>query len=148
MNLETLILRNLIQDEHYTKTVIPHLAPKYFDLPHRIVFNEIVKFVTDYGKMPNSEALNIELQKNTKIPQDEVTTVFDIAGGIDIITKDTNTDWLIQQTEKWCQDKSIYLAIMESIEIIDGKHVAKDKTGKNNVLQLFNELKSVKIIVD
>ena len=134
MNLETLILRNLIQDENYTKTVIPHLIPKYFDTPHKIVFNEIVKFVTEYGKMPNTEALNIELQKNCKIPPDVIPEVFSISDTIDVVTKDTNSEWLITQTEKWCQDKSIYLAIMESIDIIDGKHESLTKNALPELL--------------
>jgi replicative DNA helicase len=127
MNIETLILRNLIQDENYTKTVIPHLLPKYFDPAHKIVFTEIAKFATEYNKMPNTEALNIELQKNGEIPAEVLPEVFAIAGSIDTVIKDTNPEWLINQTEKWCQDKSIYLAIMESINIIDGNHESLTK---------------------
>ena len=130
MNLETLILRNLIQDENYTRTVIPHIKPKYFNGPHKILFNEIVKFVTEYGKMPNVEALNVELQKNGNIHQDEIGEVFAIASDLDKVIEDTNAEWLTKQTEKWCQDRSIYLAIMESIDIIDGKH----DTLQNNAL--------------
>jgi len=130
MNLETLILRNLIQDENYTRTVIPHIKPKYFNGPHKILFNEIVKFVTEYGKMPNVEALNVELQKNGNIHQDEIGEVFAIANDLDKVIEDTNAEWLTKQTEKWCQDRSIYLAIMESIDIIDGKH----DTLQNNAL--------------
>ena len=130
MNLETLILRNLIQDANYTRTVIPHIKPKYFNGPHKILFNEIVKFVTEYGKMPNVEALNVELQKNGNIHQDEIGEVFAIANDLDKVIEDTNAEWLTKQTEKWCQDRSIYLAIMESIDIIDGKH----DTLQNNAL--------------
>ncbi len=130
MNLETLILRNLIQDENYTRTVIPHIKPKYFNGPHKILFNEIVKFVTEYSKMPNVEALNVELQKNGNIHQDEIGEVFAIANDLDKVIEDTNAEWLTKQTEKWCQDRSIYLAIMESIDIIDGKH----DTLQNNAL--------------
>lgn len=140
MNLETLILRNLIQDDGFTRTVIPHLHPKYFDGPHKILFNEIVKFVTDYGKMPNVEALNIELQKNGNIHQDEIGEVFAISKDLDKVVEDTNVDWLIQQTEKWCQDKSIYLAIMESINIIDGKH---ETLQKNALPELLSDALSV-----
>jgi len=130
MNLETLILRNLIQDANYTRTVIPHIKPKYFNGPHKILFNEIVKFVTEYSKMPNVEALNVELQKNGNIHQDEIGEVFAIANDLDKVIEDTNAEWLTKQTEKWCQDRSIYLAIMESIDIIDGKH----DTLQNNAL--------------
>ena len=140
MNLETLILRNLIHDDNYTSTVIPHLKPHYFDVPHRIIFKEIVNFVAQYEKLPNSEALSIELQKNTDIPQASVGEVFSIVGTLNDDIKDTNKDWLIAQTEKWCQDRSIYLAIMESIEIIDGKH---DTLQKNALPELLSDALSV-----
>ncbi len=140
MNLETLILRNLIQDENYTRTVIPHIKPKYFNGPHKILFNEIVKFVTEYSKMPNVEALNIELQKNGNIHQDEIGEVFAIANDLDKVIEDTNAEWLTKQTEKWCQDRSIYLAIMESIDIIDGKH---DTLQKNALPELLSDALSV-----
>jgi replicative DNA helicase len=142
MNLETLILRNIIHDESYTRTVIPHLQPRYFDNAHRIIFNEIVDFVNEYEKIPNTEALNIELQKNGDISQDAISEVFSIVGILDnpVAVEDTNTDWLITQTEKWCQDRSIYLAIMESINIIDGKH---DTLQKNALPELLSNALSV-----
>lgn len=126
MNLETLILRNLVQNEEFTRRVIPHLKPTYFEGSYKIVFNEVVQFVSKYGKLPNSESLNIELQKSSDIPADSVAEVFSIANDISTVVEDTNQDWLVEQTEKWCQDRSIYLAIMDSINIIEGKH--KDLT--------------------
>jgi len=86
----------------------------------------VVQFVSKYGKLPNSESLNIELQKSSDIPADSVAEVFSIANDISTVVEDTNQDWLVEQTEKWCQDRSIYLAIMDSINIIEGKH--KDLT--------------------
>jgi len=126
VNLETLILRNLVQNEEFTRRVIPHLKPTYFEGSYKIVFNEVVQFVSKYGKLPNSESLNIELQKSSDIPADSVAEVFSIANDISTVVEDTNQDWLVEQTEKWCQDRSIYLAIMDSINIIEGKH--KDLT--------------------
>lgn len=140
MNLETLILRNLVQDEGYTRTVIPHLKAKYFSGAHRIVFNEVVDFVNKYSKLPNSEALTIELQSNSKIPTDDIPEVFSIIGEMGEVHEDTNKEWLIEQTEKWCQDKSIYLAIMESIDIIDGKH---DSLTKNALPELLSDALAV-----
>lgn len=130
MKLETLILRNLIQNEEYTRQVIPHLKPVYFEGAYRVLFNEIISFVNTYGKLPNAEALNIELQANSHIPKDQIGEIFTIASELSTVVEDTNKDWLLSQTEKWCQDRSIYLAIMESINIIDGKH----ETLENNAL--------------
>ena len=140
MNLETLILRNLIQDEEFTRKVIPHLKHTYFDGPHKVIFSEIVKFVNNYSKLPNEEALKIELQKSNGIPADMVSEVFSIANDISTVVEDTNQEWLLNQTENWCQDRSIYLAIMESINIIDGKH---ESLSKNALPDLLSEALAV-----
>lgn len=115
-NLETTILRNLISDDTYTRTVIPFLKPEYFDNTHRKVFREIGKFVGKYNKLPNREALEIELENSDSLDTEslELVHTLDNKDPVDI-------DWLVEQTEKWCQDRAVYLAIMKSIEIIDGR---------------------------
>ena len=145
MKLENLILRNLVQDEAFTRQVIPHLKPQYFEGAYRIVFNEVISFVNKYGNLPNSEALDIELQKNEKIPSEQVPEVFEIAKGLSTVVEDTNGDWLIKETEKWCQDRSIFLAIMKSIDIIEGKD---EKLSKNALPELLSEALSVNFDTD
>lgn len=140
MNIETLILRNLVQDEEYMRTVIPHLKQTYFTGSYKIVFNEIISFVTKYGKLPNSETLNIEIQKNDRIQEDLIPEVMSLIGDIQTKVKDTNRDWLLEHTEKWCQDRSIYLAVMESIDIIDGKH---ESLSKNALPELLSDALAV-----
>ncbi len=145
MKLETLILRNLVQDEGYTRQVIPHLKPEYFEGAYRILFNEVISFVNTFGKLPNSEALNIELQKNGKIPNSQLPEVFSIADSLGVVVEDTNRDWLIGETERWCQDRSIFLAIMKSIDIIEGKD---DKLSKNALPELLSTALSVNFDTD
>jgi replicative DNA helicase len=145
MKLETLILRNLVQDEGYTRQVIPHLKPEYFEGAYRILFNEVISFVNTFGKLPNSEALNIELQKNGKIPNAQLPEVFSIADSLGVVVEDTNRDWLIGETERWCQDRSIFLAIMKSIDIIEGKD---DKLSKNALPELLSTALSVNFDTD
>jgi replicative DNA helicase len=140
MNIETLILRNLVQDEEYMRTVIPHLKQTYFAGSYKIVFNEIISFVNTYGKLPNSETLNIEIQKNDRIQEELIPEVMSLIGDIQTKVEDTNRDWLLEHTEKWCQDRSIYLAIMESIDIIDGKH---ESLSKNALPELLSDALSV-----
>ena len=134
MNIETLILRNLVQDEEYMRTVIPHLKQTYFEGPYKVVFNEIINFVNEYGKLPNSETLNIEIQKKDRIREDLIPEVMSLIGDIQTEVKDTDPKWLLEHTEKWCQDRSIYLAIMESIDIIDGKHQTLQKNALPELL--------------
>ena len=131
-NIQTTILRNLINDEDYTRSVIPFLKKEYFENNHRVVFDSVVEFVDKYNKLPTQEALSIELTN---------ANIKDGPGVSEVLSqvftpKDVNKEWLLDETEKWCQDRSIYLAIMESINIIDGKH----NTLKKDVLpQLLSD---------
>ena len=117
-------------NEDYTRSVIPHLKLRYFEEPYRAVFNEIIGFVTKYNKLPSADALGIELRNNPKIGSDSLALIPEIS-----VQKDEQTiEWLTEKTEKWCQDRAIYLAIMDSINIIEGKHDTLDKNSLPDVL--------------
>ena len=136
MQIETLILRNLMLNEDYTRNVIPHLKTIYFEEPYRAVFNEIVGFVNKYSKLPSADALSIELKNNPKIGSDSLALIPEIS-----VPKGEQTqEWLIEKTEKWCQDRAIYLAIMDSINIIEGKH---DTLNKNSLPEVLSKALSV-----
>ena len=130
MQIETLILRNLMLNEDYTRTVIPHLKLIYFEDPYRSVFSEIVDFVNKFNKLPSADALSIELRNNPKVTSDSLALIPEIS----VQTKEETLPWLIEHTEKWCQDRAIYLAIMDSINIIEGKHDTLDKNALPSVL--------------
>lgn len=119
-NLETTILREVMTNDGFMRKVIPFLKPEYFDQAHAFVFKEMAKFVGKYNKMPNKEALVIELEKNENLHGELSNEVY---GVVETLTpQEVNNDWLFESAEKWCQDRAVYLAIMESISIIDGKH--------------------------
>ena len=130
MKIETLILRNLMLNEDYTRSVIPHIQLRYFEEPYRAVFNEIVKFVNKFSKLPSADALSIELRNNPKIGSDSLALIPEIS----VQKGEQTVEWLIEHTEKWCQDRAIYLAIMDSINIIEGKHDTLDKNALPEVL--------------
>ena len=120
-NLEQTILRNLLTDESYMRKVLPFIKPDYFEGIYRILFREAGKFVAKYNKLPNAESFKIELDQSDKLSDEQYTLAMDIVP--QLFTGDKVDDkWLVDTTEKWCQDRAIYLAIMESISIIDGKH--------------------------
>lgn len=131
--IQTTILRNLIQNEEYTRKVVPFLKKEYFEGPHREVFDLIVKFVAKYNKLPTAEALAIDLQNDESIPPQIINTVAPV---LQEVTQKAETDqaWLVENTEKWCQDRAIFLAIMESISIIDGKHKTLTKNALPDLL--------------
>ena len=130
MQIETLILRNLMLNEDYTRTVIPHLKTIYFENPYRDVFNEIVGFVNKFNKLPSADALSIELRNNPKIGSDSLALIPEISKP----DTEQTQEWLVEKTEKWCQDRAIYLAIMDSINIIEGKHETYDKNALPTIL--------------
>ena len=130
MQIETLILRNLMLNEDYTRTVIPHLKTVYFEQPYRDVFNEIVEFVNKFNKLPSSDALTIELRNNPKITPESLALIPEIS----VQEGEQTQEWLVEKTEKWCQDRAIYLAIMDSINIIEGKHETYDKNALPTIL--------------
>ena len=130
MQIETLILRNLMLNEDYTRTVIPHLKTVYFEQPYRDVFNEIVEFVNKFNKLPSSDALSIELRNNPKITSESLALIPEIS----VQEGEQTQEWLVEKTEKWCQDRAIYLAIMDSINIIEGKHETYDKNALPTIL--------------
>ena len=120
-NLEQTILRNLLTDEGYMRKVLPFIKPDYFEGIYRILFRQAGKFVAKYNKLPNAESFKIELDQSDKLSDEQYNLAMDIVP--QLFTGDKVDDkWLVDTTEKWCQDRAIYLAIMESISIIDGKH--------------------------
>ena len=124
MSIERVIFDNLIFNETYGRKVIPFLKEEYFsDKNEKIVFNLIDDYVKNYNSFPTKEALYIDLTNKEGINEDSFQTCKEI---VDNVNKqyDTDLDWLLNQTEKFCQEKSVYNAIMESISILD------DKTGK------------------
>lgn len=120
-NLEQTILRNLLTDEEYMRKVLPFIKPDYFQGIYRILFREAGKFVAKYNKLPTSESFQIELDQSEKLSDEQHALAMDIVPQLFTHEKVDNK-WLLDTTEKWCQDRAIYNAIMESISIIDGKH--------------------------
>ena len=134
VTIQTTILRNLLHNEEYTRRVVPFLKKEYFEGAHRAVFDSVVHFVSKYNKLPTPEALSIEIADSDVISPDDATEVSSLLDDISE-PKDVNQQWLEDQTEQWCQDRAIYLAIMESINIIDGRHQEMTKNALPDLLK-------------
>jgi len=120
--IQTTILRNLINNDDFTRKVIPFIRKDYFESDHRLIFDQVISFVDKYNKLPTPEALEIELSSldvNDALLVDASTVLNGIRATKD---NEVDTEWLVDETERWCQDRAIHLAIMESINIIEGKH--------------------------
>ena len=117
--LPTHILNHLLNNEEFTRRVVPYLKKEYFEGTHKTVFDLIVNFVNSHNKLPTSKILDLELKKINAHEEmlNEASRLID-----EIKNKsDVDTEYLIQEAEKWCKERAVYLAIMESIQIIDGK---------------------------
>ena len=129
MKLEQAILTSLIYNEDYLRKVLPFIKPEYFsDRTERTLFNEITSFTETYNSPPEIAALSIAVKEKTNLTDDEVQKCEDYLSEIE---KDNNPkteiQWLVDKTEKFCQEKAIYNAVLGSISILDGKDKTNDK---------------------
>jgi replicative DNA helicase len=127
--LEQTILKNLIYNEEYTRKVLPFIQSNYFsDNTEKILFKEIFEFVNKYKNLPTHEALVINFTESKNLTESEVQDAVQLLNEIKKSKDDTvEIKWLTEHTEKFCQDKAIYNAIMESVSILDDKHGKKTK---------------------
>ena len=125
MKVETLILKNLLLTEEYPRKVLPFIKQEYFeDKTDQVIFDVTNKYFVKYSAVPTVEALTIEVSKITSLSDDQFKQITQTLESFDKET--TELDWLVDTTEKWCQDRAIYLALMESIKIADGSDQKKD----------------------
>jgi len=131
--IETTILRNLIYNEEYSRKVIPFIKPEYFESrTEKVIFEEITQFIVKYNSSITIEALNIETENRTDLTESEIKEVRDINNSLtDSVVEN---QWLIDTTEKWCRDRAIYLALMESIHIADGNDEKKNRDAIPSIL--------------
>jgi replicative DNA helicase len=127
--LEKSILKNLIYNESFTRKVLPFLKDEYFlDNTEKNVFREIFAFVNEYKNPPTREALVINFTEKKNLTNEEVSKAVELLNEIHQEKDEPTEDqWLIDQTEKFCQDKAIYNAIMESVTILDDRKGTKSK---------------------
>jgi archaellum biogenesis ATPase FlaH len=133
INLEQTILKNILTNEQYMRKVLPFVKPEYFEGVYRILFKEVGRFVGKYNKLPTLEAFKIDLDGSDKLNTETYTHALEILPNI-FTKEEIDSQWLLDTTEKWCQDRAVYIAIMESISIIDGKHESLSKNALPDIL--------------
>ena len=131
--IEFLILRNLLNNEEYVRKVLPFIKSEYFeDYNQKIVFEEILNFVSEYNQLSTKEVLCIEVEKRTDINEQSFKEIVQIISCLEDVPVESG--WLIDTTEKWCRDRAIYLALMESIHIADGNDEKKNRDSIPSIL--------------
>jgi replicative DNA helicase len=137
--LELTILRNLVFNEEYSRKVIPFIQPEYFEeRVEKIVFEETVEFIVKYGSSITLEALGIEINNRKDLTESENKDILDLVSKLHNAPVDSR--WILDTTEKWCSDRAIYLALIESIHIADGKD---DKKGRDAIPSILSDALAV-----
>ena len=131
--IEFLILKNLLHNEKYLRKTIPFIKAEYFqDSNQKIVFEEVSSFVQEYNELPTKEILTIEVEKRNDINEESFKEVTHLIGCLD--DSPVEFEWLVDTTEKWCRDRAIYLALLDSIAIADGKDEKKNPEAIPSIL--------------
>ena len=134
MSLSNLIFTNLVTNEEYGRKVIPYLKEEYFEsYSDRIIYKTINAYVEKYNKFPTAKAIELDLDSlslEDRVYKDCKETVSTISD-----KDDRDLEWLLDKTEKFCQERAVYNAIMSSIQILDNKDPKNNKGSIPKILQ-------------
>jgi replicative DNA helicase len=132
------ILEGLINSDDYVRTAKTYITDEYFkDHTEKVIFEVINNYIDKYNKCPNLESIKVDLDNRTDLNEDQHSTISKYVQGM--VPGNTDIEWLVDETEKFCQHQAIYNAIMESIQILDGK----TKTQKGDIPTLLTDALSV-----
>ena len=135
--LETTILKGFIHNEDYTRKVLPYVKDEYFETSvGRSIFHLCTGYFVKYGQCPSKESLSVQFEQLEGVSEDEFR---EIGQALDVLCEQTevgNADFLVDQTENWCKERAVYLALLESISIHEGKDINKSR---DSIPQLLTE---------
>jgi replicative DNA helicase len=143
MRIETTILKNLIFNEDFSRKVLPFVKPEYFsDKTERLIHKEVNDFILKYNSLPSYEALVLSVKETNGLQEEEVKRVVDYLQVVNSNKEDiSKIDWLIDVTEKFCQEKAVYNAVLDSIHILDGKD--KNQNDKGAIPKILSDALAV-----
>ena len=131
--IERTALSQLVSNEEFARKVLPHMKGDYFsDRTEKTIFEEIAKFVEKYKKIPTQTSLEIEVQSRKDLNETDYKKVVEVIKTLE--STDVDFDWLVDTTEQFCKDKAVYNAIVEGIQIIDGKDKNRDVSAIPSIL--------------
>ena len=133
INLQQTILRNLLTNDSYMRKVAPFLSPEYFEGVYKGLFKEFTSYIAKFNSLPTKEAFKIEVDSADRLTDDQYRVAMEILPDIFQYAEE-DLSWLVDRTEKWCQDRAVFNAVMESITIIDGNHQSLSRNAIPDVL--------------
>jgi len=133
--IEDIVFSHLLNNEEYARKVIPFLKTEYFQTrTNKVLFELINNYITEYNRIPSREAMAAKLESLNNLSEDEFTGCGSFLANLEYDSA-TSVDWLIDETEKFCQERAVYNAIMDSIKIIDKKDPKRNKGSIPEILQ-------------
>ena len=137
--IESTVIQNLVFNEDFSRKVLPFVRSEYFEnYSEKVIFEEISKFIVQYNSLPTTPALLIEIEKRTDLSDEIYKQAVDSLNNMEYVPNDKQ--WLIDTAEKWCRDRAIYLALVESISIADGN---EDKKGPDAIPSILSDALAV-----
>lgn len=141
MRKEEIILSALTSDQDFTKKVITYIQPEFFaDTKERITFELIADFYKKYGKMPTHDVLSIEIEERKDIPENDFDDAKNVLKSAFKDKYEYESQWLVDETERFCKDRAVYLAIMKSVMIINGE---EKKLGEGAIPKMLQDALSI-----
>ena len=132
--IESTIIKNLVSDDTYVRKVIPYIKPEYFnEYSDKILFDIINNFVVTYGQTPTKEVLSIEVDNRKDLNEDSYKQLQVKIDDID--NTEVDSQWLLDATEKWCKQRAVYLALLDSVKIADGQDEKRTEDAIPSILQ-------------
>jgi len=138
-SVEDLVVASLLHNTDFTRKTLPHIKTDYFEnYNNKVIFEELSSYFTQYDSLPTKEALRIEIESRDDLNE---TTFTDVKQTLDLATEEPHEiDWLVHTSEKWCRDRAIYNALLESIQIADGK---SETMGRDAIPSILSNALSV-----
>lgn len=116
--IETAILSNLLSNEKFCRIAGPFLQPAYFqDRAEAVLLEESLKFFNRHNHPATASVVEIEMQNRKDLSDNELEAAVKLLQ--DLPKEPVNYDWLVEHTEEFCKRRSLYLAILDSIKIIE-----------------------------
>jgi len=143
IRIEDTILKNLIYYEEFTRKTIPYIKVEYFSEPiDKIIFSQVKDFITKYNTLPTKESLLIEIGEDSNLNEEQFQLSSKKISEYFFDRDDKpELEWVVNSTEKFCQDRAIYNAVLESIQILDGEN--KTNKDKGTIPALLSDALSV-----
>ena len=118
--IENTILASLFYNEDYTRKVLPFIKEEYFsNRVEQLLFGEVFTFVEKYNNLPTKDAILIELNSRRDINEEELQHLKDYVVAIE--NTESDDQWLLETTEKFCKDRAVHNAVLAGIKILDNK---------------------------